>query len=92
MGTFLENRREEPPCHRLRAVRASLSSGRFGSAVRQLASGRINVHLVDLEPVMGTRSLVGADGVHLEDSGFEVMASTFMAAIEAAFPVRGSFQ
>jgi lysophospholipase L1-like esterase len=64
----------------------------FNAAVRQLASGRLNVHLVDLEPVMRTRSLVGADGVHLEDSGFEVMASTFMAAIEAAFPVRGSFQ
>jgi lysophospholipase L1-like esterase len=64
----------------------------FNAGVRQLASGRLNVHLVDLEPVMGTRSLVGADGVHLEDAGFEVMASTFMAAIEAAFPVRGSFQ
>jgi lysophospholipase L1-like esterase len=64
----------------------------FNAAVRQLARGRLNVHLVDLEPVMATRSLVGTDGVHLEDSGFEVMASTFMAAIEAAFPVRGSFQ
>jgi lysophospholipase L1-like esterase len=64
----------------------------FNTAVRQLASGRLNVHLVDLEPVMRTRSLVGADGIHLEESGFEVMASTFMAAIEAAFPVRGSFQ
>ena len=60
--------------------------------IRRIAAGRLNVHLVDLEPVMMDRRLVGADGLHLSSAGFEVMASTFLSAIEAAFPVRGSFQ
>jgi lysophospholipase L1-like esterase len=64
----------------------------FNQEVRRLAQGRLNVHLVDLEPQMRNRSFVGADGIHLTDSGFEVMASVFLQRIEAAFPVRGSFQ
>ena len=64
----------------------------FNVAIRQLAAGRPNVHLVDLEPHMSDRDLVGNDGVHLEDEGFDVMAERFQVVIEAAFPVRGSFQ
>lgn len=64
----------------------------LNAEIRRLAAGRLNVHLVDLEPLMRNRALVGADGIHLQDAGFEVMASAFLAAIEAAFPVRGSFQ
>ncbi len=64
----------------------------FNTEVRRLAAGRLNVYLVDLEPVMRSRSLVGNDGIHLEDAGFDVMAAAFMTAIEGAFPVRGSFQ
>jgi lysophospholipase L1-like esterase len=64
----------------------------YNQAVRQLAAGRVNVHLLDLEPMMNNRSYVGNDGVHLTDAGFEVMASAFMNALEKAFPVRGSFQ
>jgi lysophospholipase L1-like esterase len=64
----------------------------FNQEIRRLAQGRLNVHVVDLEPQMRNRSFVGADGIHLTDSGFEVMASAFMQRIEAAFPVRGSFQ
>ena len=65
----------------------------YNVAIRQMVSGLgINVHLVDLEPVMRNRQMVGADGLHLTDQGFEVMASTFLTAIEKAFPVRGSFQ
>lgn len=64
----------------------------FNAHIRQLAAGQLNVHLVDLEPVMRSRAYVGNDGLHPTDAGFQVMASTFMAAIEAAFPVRGSFQ
>ena len=64
----------------------------FNVAVRQLAAGRPNVHLVDLEPFMSDRDLVGNDGIHLEDAGYDVMAERFQAVIEAAFPVRGSFQ
>jgi lysophospholipase L1-like esterase len=64
----------------------------FNAQIRQLAVGRPNVLLVDLEPVMRNRAYVGNDGIHLTDAGYEVMASTFLAAIESAFPVRGSFQ
>jgi len=65
----------------------------FNRQVRLMVQGRgVNVHLVDLAPVMGERRFVGNDGIHLTDAGFEVMATTFLAAIEKAFPVRGSFQ
>jgi lysophospholipase L1-like esterase len=64
----------------------------YNAQIRALVAGRLNVHLVDLEPIMRNRSFVGNDGLHLTDPGFEVMASAFLAAIEAAFPVRGSFQ
>jgi lysophospholipase L1-like esterase len=64
----------------------------FNAPIRQLAVGRLNVHLVDLEPVMRSRAYVGNDGLHPTDAGYEVMASTVLAAIESAFPVRGSFQ
>lgn len=64
----------------------------YNQQIRQLAVGRLNVHVVDLEPIMRNRAYVGNDGLHLTDAGFEVMASAFMAAIETAFPVRGSFQ
>ena len=64
----------------------------YNQRIRQLAVGRLNVHLVDLEPVMRNRAYVGNDGLHLTDAGFEIMASTFLTAIENAFPVRGSFQ
>jgi lysophospholipase L1-like esterase len=64
----------------------------FNAEVRRLAAGRLNVHIVDLESVMNRREYVGNDGVHLTDAGFQVLASSFHAAIERAFPVRGSFQ
>ena len=64
----------------------------YNARLRQLAAGRLNVHVVDLEPVMRNRAYVGNDGLHLTDAGFEIMAATFMQAIENAFPVRGSFQ
>jgi lysophospholipase L1-like esterase len=64
----------------------------FNDEVRRLAAGRPNVHLVDLYPMMNERRFVGNDGLHLTDAGFERMASVFLAAIETAFPVRGSFQ
>jgi lysophospholipase L1-like esterase len=64
----------------------------FNAQIRQLAVGRLNVRLVDLEGVMNNRSYVGNDGIHLNDAGFDVMASQFLAVIEAAYPFRGSFQ
>ena len=64
----------------------------FNAELRRLAQGRLNVHLVDLEPTMGNRSLVGADGVHLTDEGFNAVTAAFLQRIEAAFPVRGSVQ
>ena len=64
----------------------------FNAAIRTLVAGRPNVFLVDLEPGMGDRALVGKDGIHLEDAGFDTITSRFLSVIEAAFPVRGSFQ
>ena len=64
----------------------------LNAEIRTLVLGRPNVFLVDLEPVMGNRALVGKDGIHLEDAGFDVMAARFQAVIDAVFPVRGSFQ
>lgn len=64
----------------------------FNTEVRRLAAGRLNVYLVDLEPLMQNRTFVGGDGIHLEDAGFDVVATAFRSVIEAAFPVRGSFQ
>jgi lysophospholipase L1-like esterase len=64
----------------------------FNAEVRRRAAGRLNVHLLDLEPLMRNRSYVGADGIHLTDSGHEILASSFMQRIESAFPVLGSFQ
>jgi lysophospholipase L1-like esterase len=64
----------------------------FNAEIRRIALGRPNVLLVDLEAAMRDRRNVGTDGIHTSDSGFDVMAGTFMAAIESAFPVRGSFQ
>ena len=64
----------------------------FNAELRRIVIGRPNVVLVDLEVVMRDRRLVGTDGIHTEDAGFDVMEAAFRAAIEAAYPVRGSFQ
>ena len=64
----------------------------FNAAVRALVRGRLNVALVDLEPLMRDRRFVGGDGLHPTEAGFDVMALAFRTVIEAAYPVRGSFQ
>lgn len=63
----------------------------FNAAIRSTFANRLNVHILDLEPQMTERSLVGNDGLHLTDAGYDRMASLFLKAIETAFPVRGSF-
>jgi lysophospholipase L1-like esterase len=64
----------------------------FNVEVKKLPIGRRNVFVVDLYPLMSDPALIGADGVHTTAQGNEVMASAFMDAIEAAFPVRGNTQ
>jgi lysophospholipase L1-like esterase len=65
----------------------------LNNGIRQLAAGRQNVFVADIYAAFGTnRSLVGGDGLHPTELGYERMAMTFQAAIEAAFPVRGTFQ
>jgi lysophospholipase L1-like esterase len=65
----------------------------FNQRIRQLAASRQNVTLVDLEVVFGSnRALVGGDGLHPTEDGYDRMASAFLTAIEKAFPIRGSFQ
>jgi lysophospholipase L1-like esterase len=66
----------------------------YNIAIKQMVNsiGVPNVYVVDLYPRMQDRAFIGADGLHLTDQGFEAMATTFLGAIESAFPVRGSFQ
>lgn len=65
----------------------------FNDEMRRLAMGRLNVHIVDLYTAFGTdETLIGADGLHPTPEGYELMAATFLSAIERAFPVGGSVQ
>lgn len=65
----------------------------FNTELRRLMIGRQNVFFVDLNRAFGSdRSLISGDGLHPSEAGYELMATTFHAAIELAFPVRGSFQ
>lgn len=65
----------------------------FNDLLRAAVTGVPNVHIVDLYSAFGTnRALMGNDGLHPSPEGYEVMAATFMRAIERAFPVRGSVQ
>ena len=65
----------------------------FNDEVRRLASMRQNAHVVDLYAAFGTnRSLMGGDGLHPTPEGYEVMAATFLAAIERTFPVTRTVQ
>ncbi|HUE87394.1 MAG TPA: SGNH/GDSL hydrolase family protein [Vicinamibacterales bacterium] len=65
----------------------------FNNEVRRLTAGMQNVHIVDLYAQFGNnRSLMGADGLHPTEAGYELMAATFVEAIETIFPVRGSLQ
>jgi lysophospholipase L1-like esterase len=64
----------------------------FNVEVKKLPIGRRNVFVVDLYPLMTDPALVGGDGVHTTPQGNEIIASAFMDAIEAAFPVRGNTQ
>ena len=65
----------------------------FNDEVRRLVRGMQNVYVVDLYSQFGSnRSLIGNDGLHPTEAGYERMASTFAQAIEAVFPVRGSLQ
>lgn len=61
--------------------------------VRRLASARQNAHVVDLYAAFGTdRTLMGGDGLHPTPEGYDVMAATFLAAIERTFPVTRTVQ
>lgn len=65
----------------------------FNNELRTLVTGMQNVHVVDLYSQFGNnRSLMGNDGLHPTEAGYEVMASTFAQKIEAVFPVRGRLQ
>lgn len=65
----------------------------YNGEIQRLAASRLNVHIVDLYRAFGDRrSLLGGDGLHPTEEGYQVMASKFMDVLEAVFPVRGSFQ
>lgn len=71
----------------------------FNNALRAMAAGRQNVHVVDIYAAFGHNcgddrgiNLLGGDGLHPSSSGYSVMASVFGQAIRDRFAVRGSFQ
>lgn len=91
LATMYQTYEEVDPDGNFRANGAAFVPA-FNVEIRKLVLGRPNVFLVDLEPVMAKRALVGKDGIHLEDAGFDLMAARFQSVIDAVFPVRGSFQ
>lgn len=91
IATMFQTYRSESPDGRIRENSHTIVPA-FNEAIRRRFSGRVNVHVVDLEPQMQDRSFVGNDGLHPTHAGFERMAAVFLQAIERAFPVRGSFQ
>ncbi len=71
----------------------------FNSALVSMATGRLNVYVVDVYAAFGDNcgpdggvGLLGADGLHPTPTGYSVMAGRFSAAIRDRFAVRGSFQ
>jgi lysophospholipase L1-like esterase len=65
----------------------------FNDAIRQMAQGRQNVFIVDINSAFGlNRSLVGGDGLHPTPEGYARIAQAFADALALAFPVRGAFQ
>lgn len=91
IATMFQTYRSVAPDGRIRENSHTIVPA-FNEAIRRRFTGRVNVHVVDLEPRMQDRSLVGNDGLHPTDAGFERMAAIFLQEIEHAFPVRGSFQ
>ncbi len=72
---------------------AALLVPQYNAEVQRIASSRLNVYVVDLYRAFGTRrDLIGGDGLHPTEAGYQLMATTFLSSIEAVFPVRGSFQ
>jgi lysophospholipase L1-like esterase len=52
-----------------------------------------NVHVVDLYAAFGDNpALMGGDGLHPSEAGYQVMAEAFGLKIAEVFPVLGSFQ
>lgn len=68
----------------------------LNQGIRQIAAGRPNVVLVDINYAFASapnpRALVGGDGLHPTEEGYVRMARWFGAAIEQTFAVRGAFQ
>lgn len=65
----------------------------FNDALRSMASGRQNVYVVDLYGPLGTdHAYIGGDGLHPNELGYQVIATTFLAAVETVFGIQSSFQ
>jgi len=78
---------------------ASATIPAFNAAIRAMAAGRQNVHVVDIYGAFGNScgpdggvGLVGGDGLHPTPSGYSVMAGAFSNALRSVFAVRGSYQ
>jgi lysophospholipase L1-like esterase len=72
----------------------------FNDAVTAMASGRQNVHVVNLHNVFGSNYCtatggsgpLGNDGLHPNGSGYALIANKLRENIAQVFAVRGSFQ
>jgi lysophospholipase L1-like esterase len=65
----------------------------FNAAIMQMAQGRQNVYVVDLNHAFGNnRSYVGNDGLHPTPDGYSRMADWFRAQIQQVWKIRSGFQ
>jgi lysophospholipase L1-like esterase len=84
---------------RVRENSASLIPS-FNGAVTGMATGRLNVHVVNLYDVLGTNNCtatggsgpLGHDGLHPNGSGYALIANKVRQTISQVFVVRGTFQ
>lgn len=98
IGTMFQTCVSTSPQGQVRPNAATRITG-FNSAVRAMAAGRQNVHVVDLYAAFGNNcgpdggvGILGGDGLHPNPSGYTVLATAFTNALKSVFAVRGSYQ
>jgi|LakMenEpi03Aug12_release.lakeMendotaPanAssembly.Ray.scaffolds.fasta_scaffold119695_2 lysophospholipase L1-like esterase len=99
IGTMFQTCVSTSPSGQVRPNAATRING-FNSALRAMAAGRQNVHVVDLFAAFGTQNcgpdggigILGGDGLHPNPSGYSIIATQFAAAVRNVFAVRGSYQ
>jgi lysophospholipase L1-like esterase len=99
VATMFQTCRSESPTGLVRENSAGAIPA-FNAAVTSMATGRLNVHVVNLYDVLGTNNCtptggsgaLGNDGLHPNGSGYALIANTFRQRIGQVFVVRGAVQ